>query len=155
MRKLMVTILLFCAISTGYSQAWFQASIEHKFNEVAGLSVSNEVGYNFNLTDSGISISPSLDYTYFSDGMRTQTLLFQCITLMKSYRYGEVVPYVSLSAAKLDTYPAYNTKVGGSVQVGVLFDLSKNSQFFFQYRYFKYQELLEGQLTQFGIQYTF
>jgi hypothetical protein len=155
MKKLMVTILLFLAISTGYSQMWFQASIEHKFNEIAGLSVSNEAGYNFNLTNSGISISPSLDYTYFSDGMKTQTLLFQCITLMKSYRYGEVMPYVSLSVAKLDTYPVYDTEIGGSVQVGVLFDLSKNSQFFFQYRYFKYQELLEGQLTQFGIQYTF
>lgn len=44
---------------------------------------------------------------------------------------------------------------GYSGQVGVGFELNKNAQFFFQYRYFKYTTILQGQLTQFGIMYTF
>jgi hypothetical protein len=74
----------------------------------------------------------------------------------------DVTPYFSVTPAHLDAFLSddfgnlqHYESLGGSFQVGVGFQLNKNAQFFFQYRYFKYTTLLEGQLTQFGIMYTF
>ena len=154
MKKTIFVILLIVLISSiAFCQTWFQASIEHKLNKVAGLSVSNELGYNFNVGRFGIQ--PSVDYTYFSDGNQTQTLLFKCVTVAYPVVIGSVIPYISVSGAHLTTYPDVQSAFGYSAQAGVGFELTKNAQFFFQYRYFKYETLLQGQLTQFGIMYTF
>lgn len=152
-KTIFVILLLACVSSIAFCQTWFQASVEHKFNKIAGLSISNELGYNINIGK--IGFQPSLDYTYFSDGNQTQTLLFKCVTLMYPLHDSGVIPYVSVSAAHLTTYPDVQTAFGYSAQAGVGFELTKNAQFFFQYRYFKYETLLQGQLTQFGIMYIF
>ena len=153
MKKIILVIALLMCGATAFSQVWVQASLEHKFNKIAGLSVSNEIGYNFNA--GRFAIQPSVDYTYFSDGNQTQTLLFKCFTVAYPVVIGGVIPYISVSGAHLTTYPDVQSAFGYSAQAGVGFELTKNAQFFFQYRYFKYETLLQGQLTQFGIMYTF
>ena len=156
MKTLLIVVALFL-FQIAESQTWFQASMEHKFNQSAGLSVSNELGYNFNVQQ--ISLAPSLDYTYFSDGIITHTLFFKCFTItlplniMPSEK--DFFPYVSLTPAHLSTYPENRQSLGWSVQLGSGFTLTKSAQFFFQYRYFQYTTILQGQLTQFGILYTF
>jgi hypothetical protein len=157
MKKLFLLVslvLLVCSIS--FSQVWFQASMEHKLNKYAGLSVSNELGYNFNFPGN-TSFAPSVDYTYFSDGTITQTLLFECLTatLLFPIKNCDFLPYASVSGAHLDTFPVHQEGFGGSFQLGTGFLLTKNTQLFFQYRYFDYGSLLQGQLTQFGFMYTF
>lgn len=161
-------ILLFFAASKGSSQTWFQASMEHKFNQSAGLSVSNELGYNFyfNKISDKIIMSPSLDYTYFSDGCKTNTLLFECLTFTYLFPINtckDVTPYVSITGAHLHAFMSeipgevlhYDEQLGLSAQVGAGVTLTDHMQFFIQYRYFRYAYLLEGQLTQFGLMYTF
>lgn len=154
MKRLMLLFAMFVSISSmAFSQVWFQASVEHKFNKVAGTSYSNELGYNFGLGK--FAVQPSVDYTYFSDGNQTQSLLFKCVTLAYFFHDSGIMPYVSATASHLTTYPDAQSAIGYSGQVGVGVELTKSTQFFFQYRYFKYEALLQGQLTQFGILFTF
>jgi hypothetical protein len=165
MKKLfLLASLMLLLVSVASSQMWFQASIEHKFNKTAGLSASNEIGYNFNFPNNS-SIAPSVDYTYFSDGNVTQTLLFECLTATYLFpiKDCDIVPYVSITGSHLEAFlsPGFGDNVkhqenfGGSFQIGAGFMANKNTQLFFQYRYFTYGTLLYGQLTQFGFMYTF
>jgi len=158
-RTSLVILLLLVACSIAFCQVWVQASIEHKFNKVAGLSVSNEIGYNINPQSAAQNlpvISPSIDYTYYSNGESTEHLLFKCATASWFFSSNGVIPYVSITGAHLTTFGTKNENAYGySGQLGIAFDLTKNDQFFFQYRYFKYETLLQGQLTQFGIMHTF
>ena len=156
MKKFLFLAIVLFAFNTSLSQFWFQASLEHKFNDIAGMSISNEVGYNFMLSDK-FAISPSLDYTYFSDGMRTNTLLFECASL-SYFPLGvtyDIYPYLSVTGANLETYPERNNSLGYSIQVGFNVAMTSRTVSFGQYRYFKYTDLLQGQLAQFGIMYTF
>lgn len=163
MKKSFLLVILMLTANVAFSQLWFQASMEHKFNKIAGLSVSNEVGYNFNFPNYS-AISPSVDYTYFSDGNTTQTLLFECLTATYFFpvKIADVVPYFSVTGSHLDAFlsPVFGENVkhqasfGGSLQLGTGFMATKNTQLFFQYRYFTYGDLLHGQLVQFGFMYT-
>ena len=156
--------MLIFSIRESMSQPWFQASMEHKLNKTAGVSVSTEVGYNFTFPSNTL-LSPSVDYTYFSDGNVTQTLLFECFTVTYLFpiKDCDITPYLSVTGSHLDAFlsPTFGESVkhqespGGSFQLGAGITLTKNTQFFFQYRYFAYSTLLYGQLTQFGIMYIF
>jgi hypothetical protein len=157
MKKIILIVAILMLPGTAFSQPWFQSSMEYKFNTIAGLSVSNEIGYNV-LNLRNWSVAPSIDYTYYSNGYSTEHLIFKCATLTYSFSTNSVVPYVSITACHLtkvmeESVP--KNSLGYSGQVGVGFELTKNAQFFFQYRYFSYTTVLQGQLTQFGIMYIF
>jgi len=136
-------------------QPWFQASMEYVFANPAGYAVSNEIGNNWSISKK-LTLSPSVDFTYYPEGSGTRKLLFECLTFSVNLpleNYG-IVPFVSVTAAHVDMFLVnHKDEFGGSFQLGTLFIATDRVWLFFQYRYFMFTHF-EGQLTQFGFMYV-